>query len=491
MDEALTVANNWVTLIVHLTGSWGAAPEARVVGIEEFRRGERLLGYYCPVSPRGFVIITLRRELAPVKAYSEDSALEPEMDVGMADLLKIGLERTLDAIEARAGPIATARPEDVARLVESPRYATWDALSLEPMAFRRSLAERSPRTAVLLENYQEGEILLSTSWHQRDPYRALAPMGDGGQCKVGCNALAAAQILAYWHWPPAGVGASSYIWDGDDSCDGPVGGGELSVTHSDAYDWPRMVNRYVADGAGGWEDQDGNPLTQAHVDAVAELCYEAGVASEMDYGFCSSGTPTHRFEGVYETHYRYSTACTRRNRENYTPNEWFDRIKAQINLNRPILYHIRGHGIVADGWRTFYGEQEYHFNYGWDDGYTAWYKLDELYQIGGGTPDNEYMLENIVPEPASGSSLAGVLAPPAYPFRYFDQDAAGDSATFQAGQGLQFLTGITVRCNIGADDAIRFHGPNTLLFTRGDQSRGIRVYNGTIRLNRGGSLRFD
>lgn len=490
-DEATVVARNWVALIIHLKGGWGTAPTAQVLGVEELRRGERLLGYFCPVAPRGFVIITLRRELAPVKAYSESSDLAPGSDEGLTDLLKIGLEQTLDAIEARAGPVASARPEDVARLVESPRYETWDALLLAPTAFTRSLAERSLETAVLLRNYQEGEILLSTSWHQGDPYRELAPMGNGGQCKVGCNALAAAQVLAHWDWPPAGVGTHSYPWDGDDSCPGLVGGGVLSVTYSDSYDWPRIVDRYVDDGAGGWEDQDGDPLTQAHVDAVAELCYEVGVASEMDYGFCSSGTPTHVFEGVYQNHYRYATACTRRNHEDYTASEWFDRIKAQINLNRPVLYHIKGHGIVGDGWEEIGATKWYHFNYGWDSFRNAWYELDNLHQVdAAGGPDDEYMLENIVPAPALGSSLAGVHAPPAYPYRYFDQDAAGESATFQAGQGLQFLPGITVRCSSGTGDAIRFQGAGTLLFTRGDRSRGIRVDDGTLRLNAGGAVRF-
>jgi hypothetical protein len=493
-DEAFAVAQNWVTLIVHLKGSWGGTAAAQVLGVEEFRRGDRSLGYYCPVAPQGFVIVTLRRELAPVKAYSEASDLEPTSVQGMADLLKIGLEQTLDTIEVQVGAVATARPEDVARLVESPGYEAWHALSLDPTEFRRSLAGRSLETAVLLENYQEGEWLLTTSWDQKDPFWELTPMGDGGQCLVGCNALAAAQVLAHWDWPPAGVGIHMYFWDGDDSCGGLVGGGMLTANYNDAYDWARMVDRYRDDGAGGWQDQDGNPLTQAHVDAVAELCYEAGVASSMDYGHCASGTPTHAFEGVYESYYRYSTACTRRNHVDYTASEWFDRIKAQINLNRPILYHIKGHGIVADGWEEVASMKWYHFNYGWDNHRTTWYELDQLHQVDpAGGPDDEYMLENIVPAPSLGSSLAGLYftVPPTYPFYYFDQDAAGDSATFLAGHGLQFLPGITVRCRSGTGDAIRFRGPDTLLFTRGDQTRGIRIFDGTVRLNQGGSLRFQ
>ena len=173
-------------------------------------------------------------------------------------------------------------------------------------------------------NYQEGGVLLCSRWHQRDPYNPLCPTGDTGctDCcpdepyicspsfptLVGCVATAGAQIMNYWSWPPYGVGSDSYNWDGDDSCDGNTGGGALSATFSDYYDWRHMVNQYVWDsGQNRWEDENGNPLTQAHLDAVAELCYEVSVDVEMDYGVCGSGASTEDMEDVYEDHYRYST----------------------------------------------------------------------------------------------------------------------------------------------------------------------------------------
>ena len=130
-------------------------------------------------------------------------------------------------------------------------------------------------------------------------------------------------------------------------------------------------------------------------------------------------------------------------------------------------------------------------NYGWDDNHNTWYSLDGLY-LGG--EKEEYMLENIYPAQALKSFLFGIYGRNnSFPYRYFDQDAAGDSAFFLRGHRLQFLPNVTVTCNSTAGRSIWFDGSSshkTLLFTRGDESRGVRIQNGAIRLRRNGSIRF-
>ena len=124
--------------------------------------------------------------------------------------------------------------------------------------------------------------------------------------------------MKYWSWPPYGSGnPPPYTWDGDDSCWTNVGGGTLSVTVTDGYDWAHMANRYDWDSLSippRWEDEKGQPLTQAHLDAVSELCYEVGVAVEMDYGVCGSSADTEDMINVYTDYYRYHTACSRADR---------------------------------------------------------------------------------------------------------------------------------------------------------------------------------
>ena len=125
-------------------------------------------------------------------------------------------------------------------------------------------------------------------------------------------------------------------------------------------------------------------------------------------------------------------------------------------------------------------------NYGWfGSSHDAWYTLDGLY---GGDPLDEYMLENIYPAQALGSLLSGIYTRNAsFPYRYFDQDTTGDSAAFESGRNLQFLGGITATCTSSTGGSIRFYGSsslNTRLFSDGDTTKGVRIHNGVIKLNR-------
>jgi hypothetical protein len=81
-----------------------------------------------------------------------------------------------------------------------------------------------------------------------------------------------------------------------------------------------------------------------------------------------------------------------------------------------------------------------------------------------------------------------------FDYRYFNVDAAGTSATFEAGQNLQFLPDISVTCTSTTGGSIRFEGTssdNTILFSNGDRTKGARIYGGTIKVNRYGGIRFN
>jgi hypothetical protein len=519
-DVALTVCQNWVTLITLKAGSWGGVQNAKVQGVQEFKRGQRVLGYFCAVKPQGYIVVSLRQELEPVKVYSATSDLNPELDLGMTDLIKGRMERILDTIEQRLGPIRMVRTQDLNSLLEINYRSTWNQLAGNPNVFRQALESKQ-----VMANYQGGQVMLLSVWRQDNPFNSFTPAGDTActlcgtppntyaptsPTLVGCVATAGAQIMRYWAWPPYGIGSSSYSWSGDDSCGGNASGGTLSATYSDAYDWRNMANEYVWDtGQNRWEDENGNPLTQAQLDAVAELSYEVGGAVRMDYGVCTSGAYTSDMESVYENYFRYSTAATRRNRPAYTAIAWFDRMKTQFNANRPVHYRIKGHSIVGDGWQeTGSGTDcnngilcQYHMNYGWgqvgtcQNGCNTWYTLDALHQPDPtGTTNDEYMLEDIYPAQALGSSLSSTYARDAsFPYRYFDKDATGDTVAFQSGQFLQFLPGITVRGTSTTGGAIRFESStsdNTRLFTRGDTSKGILISGGAVKLYQNGSIRF-
>jgi hypothetical protein len=480
-DEALTVAKNWVTLITQKEGKWGGSETADVEGIQEFKRGERVLGYFCRVRPKGFIVISLRKELEPIKAYSPTCDLDPESDEEMADVIKIGMERVLNTIERQIAPVNLVKTEAMKSILKINYCQSWKELERKANVFKRG-----SETGELKFNYEEGQILLSSCWHQRDPYNRQCPTGYNGctepHCVVGCVATAASQILRYWSWPPWGEGN-----DGD-------------VTYNDSYDWRNMPPML-----GSFSDP-------AEIDAVAELCHEVGVAAHMDYciggeGPCQSGAYHTDVKNAYKDHFRYSEDLLRiRYRKNFNnPEDWFDSLKTELDKNRPVQYGIKKHSIVADGWRKIYIEGEltlqYHMNYGGSVGPNWWYTLDQLIHPEGGGPEDEDMILGICPAPALGHWLSGTYGRGSFPYRYFDRDAVnffGVEVDFQSGQYLQFLPNVKVICGGYLGNPIRFDGAggtlwffyNTRLFTRGDVRKGVRILNGTVKLNPHGSIKF-
>ena len=453
-NETEIISRNWINAIVAETGSWGSYQKASVKTMIEFKRGDRLLGYFYPVDPTGYILISLRKELAPVKAYSASCNLDPFNDEGMTDLLKVCMERILDTIEQRFGQIDLVNTSDLENMVEINYKPEWNNLLKSNPVFKVK-KEKSK------DNYEEGDILLSSDWHQGPPYNDDCPWMDcsnsNGRAIVGCVATAGAQLMHYWNWPPYGYGTG----------------------YNDSYDWPNMPDAATTSSP------------QAVIDALAELNHEVGVAVGMNYGCGASGAYTYNMVGVYENHYRYSTDCHTSSRPNYSADTWFAMLQTQFNQNRPVQYRIPGHSIVGDGWQIIgVSLKMYHMNYGWGGtGDDTWYILDALQ---GGNPAEEYIVEDIVPVQAMDNWISGTYDVPAFPYRYFDKDVLGSDANFGSGHYLQFLPGI-VLSGISSSLPVRFNGStyyNTRLFTSGDESKGIRIYNGAIELTNFGSIKF-
>jgi hypothetical protein len=525
MDDARTVADNWISLIINLKGDWGGSKTAKVVTIEQFRRADRVLGFFCHVSPRGFIVVSLRKELAPVKAFSCSSYLNPDSAKGLSDLLKWDMERILNIIEQQVGPIETARSSDVSGFLKLDHTCSWKKLTGQ--AIKTPIQSEEGFTEM---SYQSGQELLQTSWHQNEPYNSRCPGGNTGctDCcpsdpnlcapssptVVGCVATAGAQLMKYWNWPPYGVGSHSYAWSGDDSCGASVGGGTLSATFSDSYAWTLMSNRYERNiSLMRWEDGNGNPLIQQNLDAASELSYEVGVAVEMDYGVCDSTAvpwnPVGRsLDDALIDNFRYSSAVEVKYRQLYlNAVDWFNEIKGQINQNRPIVYTVPGHAIIADGWfEIFFGPdlfRYYHMNYGWDGAvppgdsnwidYTTSNCFFQLDNLPGSFAAAELMLINIYPAQSLGNYLSGTYPRESFNYRYFNRDATAADAVFAPGQNLQFLQNVTVTCPSRSGTSIRFNGSDALptrLFSRGDLTMGVRIHNGSMKLRNGGSIAF-
>jgi len=492
-EEALTVANNWIELIIQKRGDWGSSDFASIDEIHELKYDDQTIGYFCRVRPQGFIVLSLHKAFPPVKAYSTQNDMAPDSEKGMADLVKGNMKHVIDACEKQFGPVEQVQAVEIEKALKTDFSQMWENMQNNLASF---IDQKQAPTAPTM-NYQEGDILLFTSWYQLPPYNYQCPdmgcmwMQDGYEstnAKVGCVATAGAQIMRYWSWPPYGEGS----FDG--------------VSFSDSYNWTKMANRYVYAPIhpSHFIDENGNPVTQSQLNAVAELCHEIGVADQMNYGCDVSIGSTPGMKDVYADYFRYVRGNVSR-RSRYSQANWFNMIKQEINANRPVHYRMvtpggNEHSVVADGWQEVGNIQQLHINYGHDDSDSHWYTTDRLDSMdrndndGNSRLDDQVIVTWVRPVTYLGRKLASIMYPKdtKFPYRYFDQDATGSATVFASGQYLQFLQNISVAADPQPGNYIYFIGEDetTRLFTRGDPSKGIRIDKGRIKLINGGSIRF-
>lgn len=475
-EEARVVAENYVQLIINRKGDWGGTGTANVGSMVSLTRAERTLGYYFYVEPHGFVLTSLCKELTPIKAYSAHSTPDPHTDVGIIDMLKSRMLRTLEFIESETGlPIDQVTAKDWEALVETDYRPAWDVLG--DVKFDATQYRTQKRSRSVGMNYQEGDTLLTSRWHQLPPYNDDCP--DEG-CEwpaynyyntntvVGCVATAGVQVMRYWNWPAC-------------SADGQ---------YVDRYEWtnmPGVIDIY------GPQDQ---------IDCVAAASYSVAVSVGMDFGCGGSSALTSDMEQVYQDR-RYHEQCDVRDREDYSDSAWFELACDEFNVNRPVQYRVQNHSIVGDGWQIIdvggVPSKQFHFVYGWYDSHDTWYDINEIH-LGG--DDIEYMVREIYPDVALGDNLYGDHAPPTdpgvhfdKPVRYFDVDASANYANFEAGQSFQYLRPGLDILQLGGDPAtfyIVFNGTPALPteFYHGAPFGDvrIRITDGAIKIMNGGEI---
>ena len=388
-EEAATVAGNWQMLGQELHWGWEGVHAPKALSVKTLERSGEIIGYWFETGDKGYIVVPAYRELPPITAYSTESRLKATDEDGFAGLLKDVLINKGKLVQAVLDP-AAPEPQRLLRGDIDEYRRQWSAYLADYTTFTRFVDEQNRQ---LIPGggrgrYSTDDItpLLTTSWDQGNPYYNDCPAGDGGLCVVGCVATACAQIIAYWKYPVTGFSSHSYYWSGDNSCGGSTSGQTLYADYTDSYDWANILNHYTGSESA---------VQKA---AVAELCYEAGVAINMDYGHCSSGAYTADVMESLVSHFGYAGSINRENRSAYsTAADWFAMLQADLNLNRPLQYRINTHSIVCDGWRILSGNQ-IHLNYGWNDSHTAWYTVDALYcPWDGCDPLVEYAIRRIQP----------------------------------------------------------------------------------------------
>lgn len=488
-EEATKIAQNWIHIVIDSYGTWGNSENANILSVRTLTKDGRKLGYFCNVTPKGFILVSIRKELAPVKLYSAQvnyNYLSDEDDC-LPDFIYYIPAKVINTIEDELDPIESVSSAELKEILEIDYSESWDNIyNYIPGTYNVKLKGSSSK-----DGYQEGEFLLTSNWHQDFPYNNECPEMNppctttlNGRALVGCVAITGGQIMNYWDWPPYG----EWPWN-------------------DNYDWPNIL------------DTVRPTSSQPEIDAVAKLCADIGEAVDMAYGCEESSAflqcpftppicdPAHDLDSRLMNTFHFAPSVTMLRRGDYGTTDWFNIIKVQINASRPIAYQIRidllygGHAVVVDGWQEIGSIKQYHINFGWggalysDTCWTGvtnsntWYTLDAIPCF-----YDDFMLVDIVPANPVGTLILGEYTQqPSFPYRYFDRDAQGHDAVFSEGQNLQFFQEITVTGNSSSDHPVRFYGLPSFdlnLFTRGDLSNGIQLHDGEIKLMNFGSIKL-
>lgn len=290
------------------------------------------------------------------------------------------------------------------------------------------------------------EPLLNSAWSQGKPYNMKTPRkgyGSDPYCKVGCAAVALAQVMYRWRFPVSSPALPGYTTE--------THGYVMDPLPEYTFDYDNLLYTYRSN-----TDQ----YSDAVIDAISYLMLYTGYAMNMDYATDRSGAEyeeidqairTFGFDPGYsiEMKWDYDSGFV-----NYTEEEWGQLIQSELIAGRPLIYCAfdmasdstglgGGHAFNVDGYDA--DNDMYHVNFGMSAELNTYYALNAF------TIDNGMTVYDFFP-----LLFAGVQPPtgPAVPRMIVSPNAlnmecyAGHSTTAEFNvAGVDLTDAITVTVN--------------------------------------------
>lgn len=234
--------------------------------------------------------------------------------------------------------------------------------------------------------------MLTTTWNQSPYYNNLCPTGT----PAGCTAIAMAQVMKFWNYPPMGIGSHSYAHS--------TYGTQSANFGNTTYDWVNMPNRLSSSSS------------STQVNAVATLCYHVGVSINMDYDPAGSGAPliggstAYCAQNALKNFFGYRATLQGVSKNNYTDAAWVQMLKDELDAGRPVPYagfdNTAGHAFVFHGYNS---SSQFYINWGWGGSYDGYFSMGALNPAGGGTGTNGSNTFNINNQCIIGVQPSGSL----------------------------------------------------------------------------------
>jgi len=366
--RARAVAENYLEYVTRTFNRWeGQKPV--IASMQPVRHAGATVFWHARVEPAGYLLISPRDELSPVKMYS---------DSGVFDPARVNTPNAPEAWiipEQYASVQVVSDPQTYRMAQDRVGDEVYRRIQQAWRVFGQSGAMDVQRIAASFQAAQVGP-LVSATWDQGDPYNRQTPLENGQHTLVGCVATAWSMLLHHWQWPNNPVGVHSHVWQDQ----------EFTIDYSKQFwDFEIMPDVLTAD----------SPAES--IAAVAELAFQVGVAADMNWGVHSSGSNAWAAE-VFPVYFRYKDTAELQSREQFNATQWFNLYRAEFDAQpaRPVVMSIYatdggGHEILADGYQTG-ATDKIHLNMGWSGAHNAWYDVTSDFTTGGYTWDATNMI---------------------------------------------------------------------------------------------------
>ena len=332
--------------------------------IDTFTVQGRAYMYKVTSIQHGWALISMESSVAPILAYSYNDTLPNMFD--MPD----GMKYLLTYYEN----IIKMSENESKNNVE---HIEWKLLEKE------SVRTRGENVVLPLLGYNEwGQSGNNTSRAEAIDkcYNKNCHRYDSCNTILGCGAVALGQVMWYYKWPHSAKISSSYSLDS----------GEYSSDFRIAeYDWNLMPACIYSDSM---------RTTDAEIEMTSSFLRDCGFATEMEYGCNGSLTYLSKIKKALASTFHYKEISLKY--KSQTPN-WADKIKNEIDNNRPVIYRGGDNTIDSGHFFVIYGYQgnHFHINWGWrGTDNSILFKLDSLWTSNGSYNDGHSALFGIEPD---------------------------------------------------------------------------------------------
>ena len=346
-NDILAAARKWIADNAMFQAEQPSAIPEKAVQMSDFD-GKAMPLWRIEIKPSGYLIMAADDTLPPVVAFDTKSSYD------------IPAGHPLPSMLNRQGKIFQ------------------DELNKPQMRGNEQAAENKSRWNALLGRTRADSVtpstivqspMIATQWNQIAPYYYFCPSGSvyAEHALTGCVAVATAQLMKYYAWPPAGVGTKEYTDNIGDIT------GSMKADFSIPYEWNAMLDNYE-------EKEERNYGVSEF--SVARLAMEMGVLAEANYEVDLTAALAQDLHTLMAQYLGYSNSAnygdTRYGMFGYiAQSTLYSRIRTDMTAGRPAFVAFEGHIFIADGLGTMGGQDYYHFNYGWGGQFDGWYLLTD------------------------------------------------------------------------------------------------------------------